>query len=222
MIEKSTIQFLRELNQNNNKEWFALHREEYDNAKNNFLAFIQEIIKIHSGNDFSIMHLTAKNCIFRINKDIRFSKDKTPYKINFGASINKGGRKAWNTAGYYFHLQPGESFAGGGIYMPEPSVLSKLRNAIENNFDEFEEIVLSKNFKNIFGELSVDEGMKLTRVPKGFSKDSPAANFLKYKSYVAMASITDNELVSENLISQTLTIFDAIQPLIYFINKYAN
>jgi uncharacterized protein (TIGR02453 family) len=166
------------------------------------------------------MHLTAKDCIFRINKDVRFSKDKTPYKINFGASINKSGRKAWNTAGYYFHLQPGSTFAGGGIYMPEPKILAKLRYAIEGNFEEFEDIIFNDNFQNIFGELSSDDGMKLIRVPKGFSQESPAADFLKYKSFVAMASISDKELLSDDIIDKTLIIFEAIQPLIKFINKF--
>ncbi|MGB9701825.1 MAG: DUF2461 domain-containing protein [Candidatus Kapaibacteriota bacterium] len=220
MIKSSTIRFLEELNENNNKDWFSLHKNDYENAKNNFQTFIQQIINIHSGNDNSIMHLTAKDCIFRINKDIRFSKDKSPYKINFGASINKAGRKAWNTAGYYFHLQPGSSFAGGGIYMPEPKVLAKLRYAIEDNFDEFEDIIFNDNFQNIFGELSSEDGMKLIRVPKGFSPESPAADFLKYKSFVAMASISDKELLSDDIIDKTLIIFEAIQPLINFINKY--
>src|ERR1051325_8855025 len=114
MIQSSTLKFLKGLKKNNNKPWFDAHRKEYDTAKADFINFIQAVIDKHGKNDDTIKTLTAKDCLFRINRDVRFSKDKSPYKTNFGASINRGGRKAWNFAGYYFQVQPGRNFAGGG------------------------------------------------------------------------------------------------------------
>ena len=109
MLQVSTIKFLKDLTKNNNKPWFDAHRTMYESARADFAGFIQQVIDKHGKKDATIKHLVAKDCMFRINRDIRFSKDKTPYKNNFGASINKGGKKS-RYAGYYFHLSPGDSF----------------------------------------------------------------------------------------------------------------
>src|SRR5687767_655728 len=126
MLQASTIKFLKDLAKNNNKPWFDKHRTAYDAARIDFASFIQNVIDQHAKNDATIKPLVAKDCMFRINRDIRFSKDKTPYKKNFAASINKGGRKSM-LAGYYFHLEPGQTFVGGGVYQPMPEELKKLR-----------------------------------------------------------------------------------------------
>ena len=150
MLQESTLKFLRGLKRNNNKPWFDKNRAAYDDAKSDFEMFIQSVIDEHSKNDSDLKDLVAKKCLFRINRDIRFSKDKSPYKTNFGASMDRGGRKSgW--AGYYFHLQPGESFAGGGIWMPNPDVVKKIRQEIDYCFDEFSGIMNAKKFKSIFG-----------------------------------------------------------------------
>src|SRR6187431_2222036 len=107
MLRPSTIKFLKDLKKNNNKPWFEQNRKVYEEAKLDFAEFIQKVIDQHGKNDASIKNIVAKDCLFRINRDVRFSKDKSPYKSNFGASINKGGKKAWNFAGYYFQVQPG-------------------------------------------------------------------------------------------------------------------
>ena len=116
MLQSSTIKFLKDLKKNNNKPWFEKNRKVYENAKADFAAFIQQVIDVYGRKDDSIKNLLAKDCMFRINRDVRFSKDKSPYKSNFGASINKGGKKAWNFAGYYFQVQPGRNFAGGELF----------------------------------------------------------------------------------------------------------
>src|ERR1700683_925484 len=119
MLQSSTIKFLKDLKKNNNKTWFDSNRKYYEESKNDFEKFIQAVIDKQGKNDKHIAGLKAKECLFRINRDIRFSKDKTPYKSNFGASINRGGKKSL-FAGYYFHCEPGESFAGGGLWGPMP------------------------------------------------------------------------------------------------------
>jgi uncharacterized protein (TIGR02453 family) len=191
----------------------------YELAKADFADFIQKVIDLHGKKDTSIKSLQAKDCLFRINRDIRFSKDKSPYKSNFGASINKGGRKAMNTAGYYFHLEPGSCFAGGGIYLPMPDELKKLRQEIDYNFTEFKKIIGSKKFKSVYGDLDKSAEFLLSRVPKGYEPDNPAAEYLKLKSYIAMIRVNDADLCTKNLLKKTVTAFEALQPLIGFINN---
>ena len=218
MLQPSTIKFLKDLKKNNNKSWFDKNRKVYETAKADFAAFIQAVIDQHSKKDPSIKNLIAKDCMFRINRDIRFSKDKSPYKSNFGASINKGGRKAMNSAGYYFHLEPGNCFAGGGIYMPMPDELKKIRQEIDYNFSDFKKIISAKNFKSVFGDLDKSAEFSLSRVPKGYLPDNPAAEYLKLKSYIAMIRIKDTDLTSKNLERKVVEAFKSLHPLIVFIN----
>src|SRR6476660_1610082 len=119
MLQSSTLKFLKDLKKNNNKTWFDAHRKQYEAAKNDFENFIQSVLDKHSKNDADLKELTAKKCMFRINRDVRCSKDKSPYKTNLVASMDKGGKKS-GLAGYYFHLEHGRSFVGGGIWMPSP------------------------------------------------------------------------------------------------------
>ncbi|MBI1344406.1 MAG: TIGR02453 family protein [Terrimonas sp.] len=218
MIQASTLRFLKELKKNNHKAWFDENRKRYEAAKKDFEVFIQAIIDRHSQKDPSLAGLMAKNCMFRINRDIRFSKDKSPYKTNFGASINRGGKKAM-TAGYYFHLEPGGAFAGGGIYQPMPGELQQLRQEIDYNFADFKKIISSKKFKSTYGQLDKSPEFSLTRIPKGYEAENPAAEYLKLKSYIAMVSFSDKELQSKELVIKTVQAFEALQPLIDFINK---
>ena len=219
MLQSSTIKFLNDLKKNNNKPWFDKNRKVYEAAKTDFASFIQKVIDQHSKKDSSIKNLVAKDCLFRINRDVRFAKDKSPYKSNFGASINKGGRKAENPAGYYFHLEPGGSFTGGGIWMPMPPELKKVRQEIDYNFTDFKKIIGSKKFKAVYDDLSKSAGYMLSRVPKGYQPDNPAAEYLKMKSYVAMVKVTNADLSSKDLVKKTVAAFEALQPVIEFINE---
>ena len=218
MLQSATLKFLKELEKNNNKPWFDTHRKRYEAARADFTTFIQQVIDKHGKKDPGIRNLVAKDCLFRINRDIRFSKDKSPYKNNFGASINKGGKQSVSSAGYYFHLQPGQSFTGGGIWMPAPEDLRKVRQEIDYNFNDFKKIIGSKTFKSVYGDLSHDAVYKLTRLPKGYEADNPAAEYLKLKSFVTMISLRDTELTSKDLVEKTARAFAALQPLIEFIN----
>ncbi len=218
MLHSSTIKFLKDLKKNNNKPWFDANRKVYETAKQNFAEFIEAVIKKHAQKDASISHLTPKDCMFRINRDVRFSKDKSPYKSNFGASINSGGKKSL-TAGYYFHLEPGECFVGGGIYMPMPEELKKLRQEIDYNFSDFKKIIGSKKFKSVYGDLDRSAEYTLSRVPKGYETDNPAAEYLKLKSYVTMVKFSDVDLTSKELVKKTVAAFETLQPLLVFLNK---
>jgi uncharacterized protein (TIGR02453 family) len=218
MLQSSTFKFLRDLKKNNNKPWFDAHRGDYEKAKKDFEQFIQSVIDKHGKSDAGIKDLVAKNCLFRINRDVRFSKDKSPYKTNFGAHINKGGKKSM-LAGYYFHLEPGQCFAGGGIWMPMPDDLKKVRQEVDYNFAEFKKIIGSKKFKSVYGDLSKDAEYMLSRVPKGYEPDNPAAEYLKLKSFIAMINIKDADLASKYLLKKTIEAFETLQPLLNFINR---
>jgi uncharacterized protein (TIGR02453 family) len=218
MLQSSTLKFLKDLKKNNNKHWFDGHRKEYENAKADFASFVQAVIDKHAKNDPSIKSLVAKDCMFRINRDVRFSKDKSPYKTNLGAYINGGGKKSI-LAGYYFHCEPGQSFTGGGLWMPMPPELSKVRQEIDYNYADFKKIIASKKFKSVYSDLSKNAEYVLTRVPKGYEADNPAAEYLKMKSFVALTTLKDTELTSKDLVKKTVTAFEALQPLIRFINE---
>ena len=140
MINPVLFQFLRELKKNNNKEWFDANRSHYSALRKEFENFINLVIAEITVFDKTVAHTTAKASIFRINRDIRFSNDKLPYKTNFGAFIAKGGRKGIN-AGYYIHVEPGEGFLAGGIYMPSGPMLKAIRTEIYENIEEFKKIV---------------------------------------------------------------------------------
>jgi uncharacterized protein (TIGR02453 family) len=218
MLQPATLKFLRDLKKNNNKPWFDAHRPQYESAKKDFEVFIQEVITKHGKNDPDIKDMLAKNCLFRINRDVRFSKDKSPYKSNMGAYISKGGKKS-PYSGYYFHCEPGQSFIGGGIWQPEPDKIKKVRQEIDYNWDEFKKIIGSKKFKSIYEDLSTGDEMSLSKVPQGFEKDNPAAKYLKLKSWVAMRDIKDADLTSKGLLKLTLDTFETLLPLLRFLNR---
>jgi uncharacterized protein (TIGR02453 family) len=218
MLSPSTLKFLSDLTKNNNKAWFDNHRDQYDTAKFDFENFVQKVIDSHGKNDESIRELVAKKCTFRINRDIRFSKDKTPYKNNFGASIDRGGKKSI-FAGYYFHLEPGKSFVGGGLWMPMPVEMKKVRQEIDYCFDEFKTIVESKKFIATYGGLYRGEDVLLKKNPQGFEADNPASGYLRLKSWLAMKPLTDPDVTSPGLVKNVTAALQVIQPLLAFINR---
>jgi uncharacterized protein (TIGR02453 family) len=221
MLQPSSLKFLKDLKKNNNKAWFDANRKQYESAKNDFALFVQELIEAHGKKDKSIAHLTAKDCMFRINRDVRFSKDKSPYKTNMGAFINPGGKKAI-TAGYYIHFEPGGSFAGGGLYMPMPPELSKVRQEIDYNLSDFNKIICSKKFKTVYKDLDKSAEYMLSRVPKGYEPNNPAADYLKLKSFVAVISLKNADITTPGFKKQILTAFETLQPLNEFLNKAVN
>ncbi|MEO6905945.1 MAG: DUF2461 domain-containing protein [Ginsengibacter sp.] len=217
MIQPSTLSFLKSLKKNNNKPWFDENRDKYESARTNFQEFITELLHNMAAFDPDMKDLEAKKCMFRINRDIRFSKNKTPYKVNISAHFNKGGKKSVN-AGYYIHLQPGgNSFVGGGVWMPEAVELKKLRQEVDYCFPEFKKIVNSPVFKKQYGELEKED--MLVNVPKGYDKENPAGEFLKLKSFVATKNISDEELLSPKFCGELIVAFKALMPLLKFMNR---
>ncbi|MBK9556062.1 MAG: DUF2461 domain-containing protein [Chitinophagales bacterium] len=216
-IPKKSLQFLKQLAANNNKLWFDAHRNDYDAAKADFINFIADIIKGVSAFDNTITGLEAKKTVFRINRDVRFSKDKSPYKSNLGATLSAGA-KNMQTAGYYFQIQPGnKSFAGIGSYMPIPENLAKIRQEIDYNYKEFHKILTSAAFKKHFDGL--DEIEVLKTVPKGYTADNQALPYLKHKSFVVTRYFTDVEVQDPAFSKTLINCLKTAYPLVKFINS---
>ena len=216
MINTETVKFLKELKKNNSKEWFDQNRKAYEQAKENYLDFAGEVLGRMKKIDTSLTDLEPKQCVFRINRDVRFSKNKDPYKTNMGASFSKGGKKI-QCAGYYFHLEPGASFIGGGFWMPMAPELNKIRQEIDYNAEAFNKIINKKKFKDIFGSLSESE--KLSRPPKGYDAENPAIELLKLKSFIVMTAVKDTEITSKELANNVVDHFETMMPLVDFLNK---
>jgi uncharacterized protein (TIGR02453 family) len=215
MLQKSTLDFLKKLKKNNNREWFNTNKQLYEDAKYDFEIFTNDLINIIIEFDDSLAGLLPKDCIFRIYRDVRFFKDKLPYKTNFGAVLYEGGKNSLK-AGYYFHLAPGECFYAGGLYMPQPDQLLKLRQGIYKKFNEFTKIIDNKEFKKYFDKLS---GEKLKTVPRGFAKDHPSSEILKLKSYIAYHEIGSDKVLSKSILDYSGKVFRAMKPLIEFLNR---
>jgi uncharacterized protein (TIGR02453 family) len=218
MLKKQTLDFFRKLKKNNNKPWFDLNRPTYESAKADLETFIQKLIDQLSKFDTDLVGLSASQCLYRINRDIRFSNDKTPYKDHLAASLDRGGKRS-GFAGYYFHLEPGESFMGAGIWNPEKEPLQKIRQEIDYNFEEFEGILKGKKFRKLYPEIYTGENVQMKRLPQGFEKDNPAEYYLRCESWMIITPVSDKELLSPGLTRQTINAFKEAKPFIDFINR---
>lgn len=218
MLQSHTLEFLRELKANNNKEWFDANRKRYEKVKSDYLALAADLLESMKKIDPALEMLTAKDCIFRINRDIRFSANKSPYKTNLGIVLQPGGKRM-SRAAYYFHIEEGASFAGGGLWMPESALLLKVRKEIHYFFPDLTEILEKPDFKKYYGALDIEEGQKLSRPPKGFEADDPAIEFIKLKSFTTSAPISDDLLTSKNLVENISVRLEALKPFIQFINR---
>ncbi|WP_153399302.1 DUF2461 domain-containing protein [Chryseobacterium vaccae] len=213
-ISPQTFDFLNKLTKNNNREWFNENKNLYTESQGNVVDFLDELIKEMSGFDEELGKIDAKKSLFRIYRDTRFSKDKAPYKTNFGASLGMG--KGSQKGGYYLHLEPGKSFLAGGIYMPESSVLKEVRKEISLYGEDFLKILHNKEFKKHFPELDQDD--KLKKVPQGFEKEDPMAEYLKLKNYIVVYSLKDEDVLNKSAVKNLAKIFKVMKPFNDFLN----
>ena len=216
MLQPATITFLEKLARNNNKPWFDKHRDDYAEAKEDFEIFVGTILDGLATSEPLFKEQKAKDCIFRIFRDVRFGKDKTPYKSHFGAFFSRGGRK-FPGAGYYVHIEPGgKSFVGGGLWVPGPSLLKAVRQEIDYNFDEFSKIIEDKKFKKLFKKIN---GEQLKKLPQGYTEDNAAIEYLKMKSFTVGHNITDADITGKGFEKKTLDIFNTMRPFADFLNR---
>lgn len=215
MIKSTTLSFLKDLKKNNNKEWFDKNKNKYLEAKDNLSEFVDELLMHLTKIDKKFSGIAGKDCLFRIYRDIRFSKDKQPYKTNMGASINVGGKKAIN-AGYYLHIEPGKSFIAGGIWMPPGDILKKIRQEIDYNGKKINKIINEKDFKKYFGEL--DPSYKLKTTPKGYDKTHPDIELIRLNSFIAWRKFSDKDVTGKKFISELSKTAKAMKSFLDFLN----
>lgn len=216
MIAQNTLDFLADLHQNNNRDWFEANRKRYEAAKKDVEAMVNQLLPKVAEFDASLRGLEAKAVMFRIFKDVRFSKDKAPYKTNMGAWMAGGGKNTTN-AGYYLHVEPGgKSFLAGGSYMPPANILKSIRDAIDYDHEGLREILAAPAFVKLFGKL---EGETLRTAPKGYDKDHPAIDLLRHKSLVVSHKIDDKALTSPSFVEKTVGIYKEMYPLLTFLNR---
>ncbi|KQM78858.1 hypothetical protein ASE74_12935 [Pedobacter sp. Leaf216] len=216
MLKKETLNFITDVAENNNREWFAANKDVYESAKANVLTLVTALIPELAKVDPLISAETdPKKSLLRIYRDVRFSKNKDPYKNNFGiwfSAKSKGG----NEPGYYLHIQPGKSFIAGGYWMPEAAHLKLIRQEIDYNISDFKEIINNKEFKKDF-KLGLDNALK--NAPKGYDPADPNIEFLKLKSFEATTKIDDKEFLQANLVNKLISSFKTVQPLVAFLRN---
>jgi uncharacterized protein (TIGR02453 family) len=217
-IKKSTLDFLLKIGKNNNREWFNKNRNLYEEAKENFESFVQAVINQITDFEPIMKGLEVKNCVYRINRDIRFSNDKSPYKAHFGANMVRGGKKSGDKfAGYYIHIEPGNSIIAGGAYMPLSPWLVAIREKIDLEPEKFIEIIKHMDFIRYFGQI---EGEKLKTPPRGYTSDNPHIDLLKFKSYLVVNEVPDKFVLSPDYFEHVIDVARAMKPLNDFLNDY--
>lgn len=213
MIKKSTLEFLELLKKNNDREWFQENKKVYETAHANTVDFADELISLMRKHD-NIETESGKKALFRIYKDTRFSKDKTPYKTHFGVRMSRATSAL--RGGYYFHLEPGNSFIGGGFFAPEPNDLKRIREDIDFNYEEWNEVLNHKLIIDSFGKLKGDE---VKSAPKGYSKDHPGIELLKKKQFIFTRSFTDKEVLAPDFVQELNKHFQSFRPFFDYMSE---
>lgn len=207
-IQKSTLNFLKQLRKNNNREWFAEHKPMYQAALENVKAFQADLLNLMSEHDE-----IENSKLFRIYKDVRFSKDKTPYKNNFGGSFVRATK--WRRGGYYFQIEPDNCFIAGGFWNPNAADLKRIRTELSNDADEYRKILNDPDFIKVFGTL---QGDQVKTAPRGFAKDDPAIDLLRYKQHIAIHKFDNNLVLSDEFIYKVNDGFKALRPFFDYMS----
>ena len=212
---KLLLEFLKGLQKNNNKAWFEKNRPAYESARDQFEVFIDQLI-VGLGSMEDLGGITAKDCVMRIYRDIRFSKDKSPYKRSMSASIGPGGKKSTHLT-YYLHIEPPDaSMIAGGLHTPDSSQIIKFREAVDRDPKPFKEVINNKVFKQTFGDI---QGEKLKTVPKGYERDHPEIELLRMKEVVAIEHLTDAQVLSPKFGDHVIEAFTAMKPFLDYLNS---
>ncbi len=214
MLQKNTLTFLKDLAKNNNRDWFQENRKRYDTARADFLVLVTQVLD-ETAKIEELGNTQPKDCVFRINRNLMFSKDKRPYKNNLSMAIGPGGRHS-GRIDYYLRIQPGnETFLGAGMWSPTPEQLAKFRQEIDYNAAELRKIIENETFRNYFPEI---EGATLKTSPKGFSKDHPEIELLRRKELFFLHRFKDKEVLSKDFVPNIMQGINTIKPYCDFLN----
>jgi uncharacterized protein (TIGR02453 family) len=214
MLTQHTLQFLINLSENNNREWFHANRGDYDKTKVEFEVLSQKILTGVSQFQDDLINTKVKDCILRINRDIRFSLDKSPYKKYLAAGFGPGGKSS-GKVDFYLHIEPNASFLGGGMWSPTSTQLASFRQEIDYNPQHLKGIIENKFFKEYFNEI---HGEKVKKMPKGYPIDHPDIELLKYKQLFFVHKYTDNEILSEDFANKVINGCFVLKPYLDYIN----
>lgn len=218
-MDRSVIEFLRELAGNNNREWFAENKARYEAARKEVMSLTEALIKGIGEFDSEVRYLEAKECMFRIYRDVRFSPDKSPYKRHFGTYIAKNGGHKSNYSGYYIHIEPGNCMVSGGIWCPDSAGVKRMREVIDVEQEELREILTEKEFMKYFGGKMEGIEPPLKRMPRGYSEDNPAAEWLKLKQFIVCHKFDDAVLEREDCIEYICKVCKAMMPFSHWANR---
>ena len=212
-IEKESIDFLKILSKNNNRDWFNKHKERYSKAHDNIILFADALLTEMNKHDH-IETVSGKKSLYRIYKDVRFSKDKTPYNSHWSGGFKRATKQL--RGGYYFHLQSGNSFLAGGFWGPNPDDLQRIRQDIALNYDDWKKFLTDKPFVKIFGKLI---GEQLSSAPRGYAKDHEAIDLLRYKQFIIKHSFSDQEVYSPDFVYQANDVFKKMRPFFDYMSE---
>ncbi|HKR05236.1 MAG TPA: DUF2461 domain-containing protein [Bacteroidia bacterium] len=213
VIKKESVDFLKTLSKDNNRDWFNRHKDKYMEAQENMIAFADALLFEMNRHD-KIETPSGKKSLFRIYKDVRFSKDKTPYNSHWSGAYKRATKKL--RGGYYFHIKPGNSFLAGGFWGPEPGDLKRIRQDIESNYKDWKKMLANKTLIKTFGKLTGD---RLSSAPRGYAKDHPAIDLLRYKQFILKHEFTDKEVCSPDFVSKANDVFKKMRPYFNFMSE---
>ncbi|MEL7145282.1 MAG: DUF2461 domain-containing protein [Bacteroidota bacterium] len=213
MIQKETFDFLLQLKENNHRDWFQKHKEDYQSVHQNMIDFAAEVyhhLQLHD----QVVDTTGKKALHRIYRDVRFSKDKSPYKKNFSGSFKRA--TAALRGGYYFHIEPGNTFLAGGFWGPNSADLKLIRSHIDAEPERLREIIEDKGFVHQFDRL---KGEQVKTAPKGYHRDHPAIDLLRYKQFLLIQNFTDEQAQKENFALRVATGFQHMRPFLDYMSE---
>ncbi len=213
IIKKDSLGFLKDLSKNNNREWFNEHKNRYTEAHENIIGFIDALIVEMNKHD-QIETKSGKDSIFRIYKDVRFSKDKTPYNIHWSGSLNRATKKL--RGGYYFRIEPGNSMMAGGFFGPEPDDMKRIRQDIDVNYSDWSKVLANPALTKTFGKMI---GEQVASAPRGYAKDHPAIDLLRYKQFLFRREFTDNEVLDKDFLYQLNDSFKNLRPFFDYMSE---
>ncbi len=212
-IAPSNIEFLKQVKKNNNRDWFNSNKERYQKEHENIVAFADALLMEMNKHDV-IENPTGKKSLHRIYRDTRFSKEKTPYKTNWSGGFTRATKS--RRGGYYFHIEPGNTFVAGGFWGPDPKDLKRIREEFAYDATPFRKILKSKSFVKTFGTL---RGEQIKTTPKGFDAKNPAIDLLRYKQFIVLKKFSDKEMLSENFVKQMSDAFKAMRPFVDYMTE---
>lgn len=212
-IKKDSLDFLKDLSQNNNREWFSNHKDRYTEAHNNIIAFADALIGEMNKHD-NIETRFGRQSMFRIYKDVRFSKDKTPYNKHWSCAFKRATKKL--RGGYYLRVEPGESRIAGGFFGPVPDDMKRIRQDIDANYENWREVLANPLLEGTFGNM---RGEKVTSAPRGYAKDHPAIDLLRHKQFLFRHEFTDEEVLSPDFLFIANNAFKNLRPFLDYMSE---